>query len=92
MRCKTSIGGLRRCSRVWNEDILIEASRVWNEDILIEAVRMKWQDAKMSNLKYYIAIINASILAPLQSKMTKCTQSYLTTPMSLSFWRALTLL
>ena len=41
------------------------------EGRLLEALRMKWQDAKLSKLEYYIANINPPILAPIKEKNTK---------------------
>ena len=53
---------------------------------------MKWKDAKMSRLEYYIANINSQCWPQYKEKMPKQIQSRLTTTMSLGSQRALTIL
>ena len=93
---------LVRCLRlkwfnIWGVNDLLELTHhamkyVITKDILLEALRMKWQDTKMSKMKYNIANANHQWWAQYKVNVSKCLQLQLTTPMSLGSHRTLTLL
>ena len=56
---------------------------VISENKLLEARRMKWEDAKMSKLYYYIANINHQCWPQYKIKMLELIQLHLFIPMSL---------
>ena len=63
------------------------------ENRLLGALMMKWQDAKMSNLEYYvIADINPQYWPQNKVKIPECIQPHVAAAMSLGSRRALTLL
>ena len=53
-------------------------------DRLLGTLRMKWQDAEMWKLEYYIANVNPQCGAQYKVKMLERIQLHLTTPMSLA--------
>ena len=53
------------------------------EDGLLEPLRMKWQNAKTTNLEYYITNVNTQCGPNRKVGMLEHIQSHLTIPMSL---------
>ena len=63
------------------------------EGRLVESLRMKWEDAKLIKLEYYIANVNHECWSQYKSRMSiDRIQPYLITNMSSNARRALTLL